>query len=474
MLISAGAIWYVWMLLCARYELGGTHLDVQTLGTIQNIDQRAMVQYCTGVVVTPQGTWLVGRIEARMQHLKLPSDAVDLDAIVLGKPNAQEQKSSYDDKEISIISRLDTNGQFRVVAHVGEAACLVASPDGASVNLLTGVKRPKEEDTHNDAVEQTVVYRSRDQGKSWSWAREGFFPEAEWIAWNLKLYFHNNDEVWAWGRPHESGDSAKDIDGSISTGVFYSANGGISSTPITAGKSLLVTAQYAHDKRPEIMEWFDNSGPNGEIKTHVTQLDAHRASIWVSQRFWGSAPNSADRRLAFNVTTRADLHKDGELWRVASQQRDDGVFIDAVVENASGRVIGLMHQDNQSRAVIAQLDTNALTWQALGELPSVFSPLPSDTMLRERNFWVGQNTLVINTSSEHYPPRWLYWWSDAQVSGDGVFYSKDWGRSWQQLAIDGYLGTLGFQGEQDRVIWGKGNTYNSNDLGIYWYGLKGQ
>lgn len=143
-----------------------------------------------------------------------------------------------------------------------------------------------------------------------------------------------------------------------------------------------------------------------------------------------------------------------------------------MIENASGRVIGLMNQDNQSRAVIAQLDTNAFTWQALSELPSVFSPLPSDTMLRESNFWVGQNTLVINTSSEHYPPRWLYWWSDAQVSGDGVFYSKDWGRSWQQLAIDGYLGTLGFQGEQDRVVWGKGNTHNSNDLGIYWYGLR--
>jgi len=90
--------------------------------------------------------------------------------------------------------------------------------------------------------------------------REGFFPEAEWIAWRLKLYFHNNDEVWALGRPHQSGESAKDIDGSISIGVFYSANGGISSAPITAGESLLVTAQYAHDKRPEIMEWFDNSG----------------------------------------------------------------------------------------------------------------------------------------------------------------------------------------------------------------------
>lgn len=306
MLISAAALWYVWMLLSAKYELGGTRLDVQTLGTVQNIDQRAMEQYCTGVVVTPQGTWLVGRLEARMQHLKLPVDAVDLDAIVLGKPDVQEQKNFYnDDKEISIISRLDANGQFQVVAHVGEAACLVASPDGASVNLLTDVTRPKEEDTHNDAVEQTVVYRSRDQGKSWSWVREGFFPEAEWIAWNLKLYFHNNDEVWAWGRPHESGDSAKDIDGSISTGVFYSSNGDISSAPITAGKSLLVTAQYAHDKRPEIMEWFENSGPNGEVKTHVTQFDAQHASIWVSQRFWGSDPNNADSRLALSLRARS-------------------------------------------------------------------------------------------------------------------------------------------------------------------------
>jgi len=127
LLTSAGAIWYVWMLLSARYELGGTHRDVQTLGTDQNIDQRAMEQYCTGVVVTPQGTWLVGRLEARMQHLKLPSDAGDLDAVVPGKSEVQSQKNAHDDKEISIISRLDANGQFQVVAHVNEAACLVAS-----------------------------------------------------------------------------------------------------------------------------------------------------------------------------------------------------------------------------------------------------------------------------------------------------------------------------------------------------------
>lgn len=46
------------------------------------------------------------------------------------------------------------------------------------------------------------------------------------------------------------------------------------------------------------------------------------------------------------------------------------------------------------------------------------------------------------------------------------------GRSWQHLAIDGYLGILGFQPAQDRVFWANGNWYDNNDGRIYSYGLR--
>ncbi|XVN15508.1 hypothetical protein QZH46_05265 [Pseudomonas corrugata] len=246
----------------------------------------------------------------------------------------------------------------------------------------------------------------------------------------------------------------------------------MSSTPIVAAESLLVSAEYVQVKRPDVTQWRTGDGTYGETRTHVIQMDAQRAYIWVSQRFWGSDPDGEGDNIAFNVTTRAQLLRKAGRWQVVDVQRDDNLFIDALAHNSSGRVVGLIDQGDHGQDAVAELDTSALTWRPLGDLPSVFGPLASDTRLREGHFHLGQNSLLINTSSEHRPPRWLYWWSDASISADGVFYSKDWGRSWQRLAIDGYLGILGFQPTEDRVIWAKGNWYDSRDEGIYSYGLR--
>ncbi|OOV92046.1 MULTISPECIES: hypothetical protein [unclassified Pseudomonas] len=479
-LIGAAALWYVWMLVSARLELGGASPDRQTLGRVQDPQQRAMTQYCTGVVATPQGTWLVGRVEARSNLLPAAPEALDLDALVYGKvgePQEEEGSGAFAslmqprEKEVSFISRLDANGQFQRIAQVGEVACLVASPDGSSVFLLTGLKRPQTAG-RDDAISQTVVLRSDDQGKSWTWLRQGLFPQVESLAENLRPYFHGPDEIWALGTPSGlDNEDGTDRPGAIATGLFYSADRGASSTPIVAAESLLVPAEYAHGTRPEVREWHSGD-PYGEIRNHVVQLDAQRAVLWVSQRFWGSHPDGVSDHIAATVTTRAQLQRSGGHWQVTSLQREDGLYVDALEDNGAGRIVGVIDQGTGSRDRVAELDTTTFAWRVLSELPSVFAPLASDSHLRGGNFWVGRNSLVVNTWSEHRPPRWLYGWSDASISASATFYSKDWGQSWQRLAIDGYLGTLGFQGAEDRVIWAKGNWYNSNDLGIYSYGLQ--
>lgn len=478
-LVGAAALWYMWMITSAKLEWGGASPDQQRIGVVKDIQQRAMTQYCTGVVVTGQSTWLVGRLEGDASRLEPTADVVDLDAVVYGKPaeaGEEEPQAPFPgllgrDKETSFISRLDAQGQFQLVAHVSGAACLVASPDGASVFLLTGLDRP---DTANaDDINQTVVFRSDDQGKHWTWLSEGWFAEADRLAWSLTPYFHGTDEVWAWGRPSAADDdSSEAASGGVSTGVFYSADRGASSTAIVASEPLLVAAESVHEKYPEINEWHTGSGEQGDVQTNVLQLDARQAFIWVSQRFWASNPDGVGNNIAFNVTTRARLQRETGPWRVVEVQRDDNLFVSKLVQNDAGRVIGLIDQGNRGRDVVAELDTIALTWRTLSELPSVFAPLASESRVRGTNFWVGQNSLLINTTSEHYPPRWLYWWSDASISADGVFYSRDWGQSWKRLAVAGYLGIVGFQPAQDRVIWGNGNWYDNKDVGIYSYGLR--
>ncbi|WP_458130524.1 hypothetical protein [Pseudomonas sp. R3-41] len=479
-LLVGAALWYMWMLASAKLEWGGDGPDQQQVGTVKDTRLRAMTQYCTGVTVTPQGTWLVARLEEEARTFEPSADVVNLDAVVYGKPVETEEPEepstfsrlfSRGETETSFISRLDDKGQFQLVAHVSGAACLVASPDGTSVFLLTGLRRP--ETANAPEPDQTVVFRSDDQGQRWTWLTQGWFPEVDSLAWSLVPYFHGVNEVWAVGTPDgvkEDGDEAKPI--AVSTGVFYSADRGAHSSPIMAPESLLVSAEYAHGKRPDITGWHTSEGAKGTVRTSVLQLDAQTAFIWVSQRFWGSHPDGVSDNIAVNVTTRARLLAKAGQWRVVEVQRADNLFVNKVLQNDAGRVMGLIDQGDHGQAVVAELDTAALTWTPMGELPSVFSPLASQTQVRGDNLWMGQDTLLINTTSEHHPPRWLYWWSDANISANGVFYSKDWGRSWQRLAIGGYLGILGFQPAQDRVIWANGNWYDSNDGRVYSYGLR--
>ncbi|TNF84167.1 hypothetical protein FGE05_08185 [Pseudomonas sp. ICMP22404] len=474
-LLGVAGLWYMWILASAKLEWAGASPDRQQLGAVKDTRLRAMTQYCTGVAVTGQSTWLVGRLDGDANQLKPGAEVVNLDAVVYGRPKAPEPGGYYAnlivrEEETSFISRLDAQGQFQLVAHVSGAACLVASPDGASVFLLTGLDRP--EGANADDVSQTVVLRSDDQGKHWTWLSKGWFAGADSLAWNLKPYFHGADEVWAWGRPATADDfGGETTPGVVPTGVFYSADRGMSSTPIVASESLLVSAESVHEKHPGITEWRTDLGEQGEVRTNVLQLDDRHAFIWVSQRFWASNPDGVSNNLAFNLTTRARLQREAGEWRVVEVQRENNLFVSMLIQNDSGRVIGLIDQGNGGRDVIAELDTGALTWRTLSELPSPFAPLASESRVREEHFWVGQNSLLINTTSAHHPPRWLYWWSDATISADGVFYSNDWGQSWKRLAIDGYLGIVGFQPAQDRVIWGKGNWFDNHDGGLCSYGL---
>ncbi|MBC3362335.1 hypothetical protein [Pseudomonas sp. SWRI154] len=479
-LLAGAALWYIWMIVSAKLELGGDSPDQQQVGAVKDTRLRAMGQYCTGVTVTPQGTWLVARLEREAKELEPSADVVDLDAVVHGKSDESEAPEqpgifasslSHADRETTFISRLDAQGQFQLVAHVSGSACLVANPDGSSVFLLTGLRRPETANAHQ--TRQTVVLRSDDQGQRWTWLTKGWFPEVESLAWSLAPYFHGLNEVWAVGTPDavdEYGDEEKPS--AVSTGVFYSADRGANSSPIMARESLLVSAEYAHGKRPDITDWSTNAGTHGETRTHVLQLDTQTAFIWVSQRFWGGHPDGASHNIAVNVTTRARLQAKAGQWQVIDVQRDDNLFVSKLLQYDAGRVVGLIDLGDRGQDVVAELDTAALSWKPLSDLPSVFAPLASDTQVRGGNFWMGQNTLLINTTSNHQPPRWLYFGSNANISADAVFYSNDWGRSWQRLSITGYLGILGFQPAQDRVIWAHGNWYDNNDGRIHSYGLR--
>ena len=172
-------------------EVVAQRLDVykrqgeSTVGKVENIDQRAMEQFCTGVRATPAGTWLVGRREVGRDEQALPEGVIDLDLVAAAQPREEESEPhlfnflngmllSGGDPETTYVSRLGADGVFHEVARLGETACLEVTPDGSSVFLLTGLRRPGK-----DNGQRCLLYTSstrRPGSGSSSWPTCSSFP----------------------------------------------------------------------------------------------------------------------------------------------------------------------------------------------------------------------------------------------------------------------------------------------------------
>ncbi|MGC8098519.1 hypothetical protein [Metapseudomonas otitidis] len=475
---------FIWIITSAKLELGGASPDEAVVGSVERIGQRAMEQYCTGVVATPRNTWLVGRMEGDRSE----GDAVgqDLGQLIRGekKPDDEEEHSFTpfssgftQEAQATYLSRLDDQGRFVQVAHLDETACLVANADGSSLFLLTGVDRPGKDPL--EGLQQTVVLRSDDQGASWQVLPDGFFPEADDLAWSLKPYFHDADQVWAWATlPQSATPSAgygyePDTTADNRAGLYYSSDRGRTRQALVAPENLLVSLDEIRKRAPADAEWGDSAGTFGTITPHVWQYDDDHAALWIGQSFLYGKPGGDYLDTPLFVTTRAELVREGGQWRIGPLQRDTGVLVEELVGTGQGQVYGVISREGERTTEVAEWQRESASWQVNGELPSPFWPLQAFTGLRL--FLAGDGVLLANTDSRYHVPQWLSLKKNggsSRISADAVFYSRDGGRSWSRLAIAGYLGVLGLDRNQDQVFWANGNWYDSDDRRIYRYGLK--
>ncbi|MDL5594737.1 hypothetical protein QS468_18620 [Bacillus subtilis] len=475
---------FIWIITSAKLELGGASPDEAVVGSVERIGQRAMEQYCTGVVATPRNTWLVGRMEGDRSE----GDAVgqDLGQLIRGekKPDDEEEHSFTpfssaftQEAQATYLSRLDDQGRFVQVAHLDETACLVANADGSSLFLLTGVDRPGKDPL--EGLQQTVVLRSDDQGASWQVLPDGFFPEADDLAWSLKPYFHDADQVWAWATlPQSATPSAgygyePDTTADNRAGLYYSPDRGRTRQALVAPENLLVSLDEIRKRAPADAEWGDSAGTFGTITPHVWQYDDDHAALWIGQSFLYGKPGGDYLDTPLFVTTRAELVREGGQWRIGPLQRDTGVLVEELVGTGQGQVYGVISREGTHATEVAEWQRENASWQVNGELPSPFWPLQAFTGLRL--FLAGDGVLLANTDSRYHVPQWLSLKKNggsSRISADAVFYSRDGGRSWSRLAIAGYLGVLGLDRNQDQVFWANGNWYDSDDRRIYRYGLK--
>ncbi|ANJ73758.1 hypothetical protein K6V72_25840 [Ralstonia insidiosa] len=486
-ILLAAPAWYMGKITMAKFEIGGASPNQRTLGAAAFVEQRGMEQMCTGVTVTPQSTWLIGSYEGSRDVVPGDTHPVSIDALLHDKAttdaNGDEPTGSRGMRErtTSFLSRLNAQGQFELVATVSGTTCLQTTPDGRTLYLLTSQDRPAS--ASGDGIQQTAVFRSDDQGKTWTWQRAGFMDTTNVSAWALKLSGFGAQELWSVGSGDglvfgadaeaDAGADNPAPDTGRAVALFYSNDGGKTAQRVPVPRSMLVNVDHVRGKAPSGVEWGSGAeAVEGEVQAQVVQLDAQRAVLWVSQRFRYSRPDSAYYAGAVLVTSRAELRRVDDHWQVGAHQRLEDTWVDAVYRNPAGRVIGLIDHAGDKRTQVALLDATTLAWNEQGSLPTSFDPLSASTYTR--GFWAGQETLVANVSGTHHVPKWIYLWSadGAQISGDAVFYSRDWGRSWHRLAIPGYLGVAGFDAASDEVFWSKGNWYESSDKRVYGYGLR--
>lgn len=483
LLLATGAA-YFWIVLRAKFEMGGASPGQATVGQVQNVKQRAMTQYCTGIVKTAQNTWLIGRLEEAIDRTPLPEGSVVLNTMVYGKQDTAAEKSEdffspwsrlrEQPAETTFISRLGADGIFHEVARLQGTACLTVTPNDKALYLLTDLPRPDYQPAESGAdsqapeLQQTVVLRSDDQGQNWQWLKSGWLPQVDELARSIKPQFYGVNAVWAWKNFSFGEDSPPPAAGDAS-GLFYSPDQGKTVESIKASAPLLVSLDEIRSKAPSDANWGSDDPNYGSISSHVSQTAPDKATIWVSQMFLYGPPDGPYLDTPLHVTTEAQLQRINGQWQMQKPKRLEGLSISHLQSTAAGKTIAVLDRDGQDESEVAELDASSNTWKMRGHLPSPFWPLPSSSGLRD--FWVGEHVLLANTTSRYQVPQFLLMDGKGQISAESVFYSTDWGASWKKLAIAGYLGVLGFTPENNLVYWAKGNWYDSDEPQIYSFAL---
>jgi len=444
---------YIWVLSSAIYGLGGSHPNQQVLGKVLLVAQQAEQQFCTGIVTTPQGVWLVGRGSKYGRPEKVPK----LETLWFEKPAPKSGLIMHDlfgglgnEQEVSLISRLDKDGIFQVLASVSGAACLVASADGTNVFLLTGVElpevtldgeeRPYQEDKDITGKKllkryQTAVFRTDDQGKTWRLLLEkGFMAKANGSAYNLEPYFHGNNEVWAWGKDQ----------------LFYSPDQGVNVEAIESSKDLFKDLRLqGTDTRT--------------VKTHIVQLNKQQAKAWVSDEYWDGVNWNS-------ITREARLTRKEGRWELGEIRSTEGLFIYELKENGSGRIIAKLRRNEESKTILAELAADGYSWTLRSLLPNIFKPFEATSSIRY--FFISGDVIVASINSKHVPLSKWFPKLGHYAHARAVYFSNNAGDSWSKLALPDNQELLGFDAKKKQVYWKKGSKYEKlTDPNIYSYGL---
>lgn len=451
-------------------------------GKLGDARWRNMQQWCTGIVETRHGTWLVGRDDdARGSISYVPDGVPDLSKLVTRDTESNDRRSFglFGSRPVlTTLALLQDDGKFKVMATVPDVACMVVSPDAETLFLFTGVDRPRSPESPDRG--QTAIFRSTDHGMNWEWIERGFMSEVDPLAWNVKPVFSTDQDVWAWGKEPLGEDAPPSIWGRHDpvpirraadgtelkpTALFYSSDQGATSSVVYSPEPLFVPISGLREITGEPGADF-SSRRDMDKERFLVQVDDTRAYAWASEFMWYRVGKESHR---LRITTRAELSRSDAQseWQITRVIRQPHVRVQHLSTSSDGRTYAVL-QDKDGRW-LGKLDTQNGEWIERQRTPALLPGWLAEDRTSTRYFWSNGDYQVVSQWGDTVVPRWLIPFTEepAEIDTDAHFYTRDGGRSWHQLAIPGYLGVMGLSPRGSKVYWNKGNWY-SNDEPLQW------
>ena len=484
-LVFAGLLGYIaWRIVGSNQGTAGASPGLAVAGELADPRMRSMEQWCTGVIKTRSDVWLVGLNELR-SSVDEPVSYVPADAIRLGEREGAVSRSGglfSRSRYLTTLARLQDDGRFEVVATVPDIACLTVTPESEHLYLFTWLPRPSKQDDRpgSDTNRQDMVFRSLDQGRSWQWVEAGFMADVMQRGSSLRPVFVSDQEAWLWGSDPQRRPAAwpsgpataapADIPEQHPTALVYSPDAGLTSQRIHSPQALL-----ASDEELQAMigiregDGFRRS--SGDTERHVVQVDDTRAYAWVSESMWYW--NAQDESWPIMLTTRVELVRPDSHapWQVAQVQREPGTFLAHVKTSADGRSHAVLSNDEGQWLV--QLDPSTGAWIGHQPMPRLLPEWLASSRMGVRYFWSNGAHQVISLWGDIILPRALFPFLEepAEINTDAHFHTRDGGRTWQQLAIPGYLGVMGLARHDSEMFWTKGDWYSNDEPYVWRYDL---
>ena len=477
-LLTLVPAYVTWTLIGATKGMVGAEPGAAITGGLGDARWRNMEQWCTGVVETRHGTWLVGRSDdAGPAASYVPDGTPDLTRLMTADGEANESlgRGGFGSRPtLTTLARLQDDGKFKLVATVPDVACLIVSPRDDTLYLLTGLDRP--DSALSTEPQQTAVFRSTDHGKTWAWMKSGLMPEADQLAWNLQPSFGPGQSVWAWGPEAAEEEKAADISGTPlaaetrkaadgtdlkPTALFHSANGGETSTAVYGPAPLIAPQSYLREMTGATDTNFSGRREMDQTR-FVVQIDDTRAYAWASEFMWYRVGQDSRRLM---LSSRADLTRSGPNgdWQITRVTRQPGTRIAHLRSAHDGRTYAVL-QDKDGEW-LAKLDTKTGEWVERQKTPSLLPDWLAQDRTSTRYFWNNGDYQVLSRSGDTMVSRALipFLKKQAEIDTEAHFYTRDGGRSWHQLAIPGYLGVMGLSSQGSKLYWSKGNWYSDKE-----------